>query len=82
MNKPTIESPHADLQTALSHLGRLNPRTRKAPAFSNRDAAEHVIAISAQATGRDVNVTPVWVIDHGSLTDSEIIAWSVTDRMN
>lgn len=50
--------------------------------FSSRDAAEHVIAISATATGREVALTGVWRINHDDLTASDIAAWTVTALVN
>lgn len=77
-----MTSPHAGLQVLLSQLGRLSPRRRAVPTFSDRDAAEHVIAISASATGTRVALAPIWAIDHENLVDSEIVAWTVAPQVN
>lgn len=82
MTENKLNSPHPALQTVLSQLGRLSVRRGTTPIFSSRDAAEHVIAISATATGRDVALTGVWTIDHEDLTSSEIVAWTVTSMVN
>ena len=82
MTDERIASPHAGLQVILSHLRGLSPHSRRAPSYSERNAAEKIIAVAAQQTGEEVNVTPIWRINHASLVDSEVVAWSVTNRLN
>lgn len=82
MTEQKFATHHGRLQSMLSHLGKLSPRRTNVPMFSSRDAAEHVIAISATATGKEVALTPVWGIDHDDLIGSEVIAWTVTGTLN
>lgn len=82
MNEDKITSPHGDLQAMLSQLGRLSPRRRVAPAFTDRQAAEQIVAVTATAAQSPLALAPVWAINHDDLVDSEIVAWTVVTNPN
>ena len=82
MTHDRYTSPHAELQLLLRQIGELSPRHRRSPVFTSRNAAERIIAVSATATGAEVALTPVWALDPDDLTESEIVAWTVTSLPN
>ncbi len=82
MTDQKMANEHGRLQSMLGHLSTLSPRRQRVPMFASRDTAEHVIAISTIATGTEVALTPVWLIDHDDLIGSDVIAWTVTTELN
>lgn len=82
MNEEKIQSPHAALQNVLQRLGTIGAYSEWRPAFRERTQAENLIAVVASAEGKNVNLSPIWSIDHDDLTESRIVGWTVTDEIN
>lgn len=82
MKDEKIQIAYGELQSVLAMLGTLSPRAESKPAFHMRDQAEQLIAVVAEHEGQDLQLYPVWNIDHDDLAASEIVAWSVTPNIN
>lgn len=70
-------TPHAPLFEHLVRLRELAPEPEAPrPMFDTPAQAEFAADAETRRTGRLHLATPVWHIDHGSLHDSEPVAWS------
>lgn len=82
MNEEKVQSPHAALQSMLTRLGMLGPRSNWRPSFRERRQAERLIAVAANVDGRDLALSPIWSLDHSDLVSSDIVGWTVTEDVN
>jgi hypothetical protein len=74
-----IQSPYPALQAVLPRLRALNPeRNENRPVFDNKSKARLFIDIQEREQDKQLMLTPVWGIDHGDLSASEIRGWTAT----
>ncbi len=82
MTRKRYKSPHPALQTILCRLAGSYPQFQRRPAFGTRDEAKQFVDDLKKREGSDCHVHPVWLLNHGDLDKSAVVAWSVTDRVN